>query len=496
MESPAGKLISGSLLYALGDLLTVAVSGLLLLPLYLRYMTPAEYGTYAIVIALSNIASIVMALGTMTAFGRFYFSYRSQKREFEYLGSLWSFQLLLALGLTVLAATAGRPLWLLMSRDIPFEPYAFFVLVIAGLGFSSGVYLMWLRVQERPGRYVLVQLLGTGSFLLLVLVLLPGLNLGAVGTVSAATGAAVLMALLSLALLGSRVTWRPRLPYLKESLQFGGWTVVGAVAYFLLNKAQLFFLQHYQDLAAVGVFNLGQQLAGLLTMVGLAFGKAWQPVVFACPTRDQAARVIRQAARYMVAAMLYLAVGLSVLSTDLLHWLARPDYYGAGVIIRLAAIGSFLFVLTQLTGPALLYEKRADLAQAVPVLSAGVTLLLNWLWIPAYGMIGAAAALLVSFLMLAGVSLLLAQRVLPVAYDWAVLGKILVTGIALLALEWVLAGDRVSIWATLLRVGVLAAYPILLFATGVLNRGDFAALRLIGAKWAARLPTASPKALE
>jgi len=466
------RLLSSTALYATGDFLTTALSGFIFIPLYLHYMTPADYGLYGTVLVMINVVGVLMSLGFSSAFARYFFIYRQSGREYAYLGTIWLFQLLVALALAVVVLLWGEPLWRAITPDIPFRPYVWFVAVGGFLSFSSYVYPLWLRVKERPVAFVALDVGGSVFYLVLLVLLLILFREGARGVLAATVGSTALLALLALLLLGRKARWSLDLSLVRPSLAFGGWMVFGAFGYFVLNKSQMFFLQRYSDLASVGVYNLGQQIGGMLALIAVSFGKAWQPVVYSSRTDDEAAASIARISKSFVAGMLYLMLGIALLSNEILHVLAKPGFYGAGVIIRLVTVASFIYVLGTLNDAVLLYQKRALLDQLPMLVAMGLNVALNIVLIPPFQMVGAAIAMLISFAVKTLVGFFLAQWHLRVAYPWKALCKM--TGIAaiMLAGEWLLVPEGVGWLATTVRVGLLVLFVPVLLLTGAFTKAE------------------------
>jgi O-antigen/teichoic acid export membrane protein len=471
------KLLSSTAIYTAGDFLTAAVSGFLLIPLYVHFMTPADYGLYSTVTVMSNMLGVFMGLGLSSAFARYFFIHREHAQEYAYLGSVWLFQTFFAGAVAAALALWGQPLWAAISPGIPFRPYCWYVLAGGALGFSALLLSLWLRVQERPAAFVAVQLAGTVVLIALIGLFVVMMHKGADGALIAAIGSSGFLAAMSLISLGRRVTWAITPEYVGPSLAFGGWMVIGTLSFFLLTKAQLFFLQRYSEMASVGVFNLGSQLGGILILFSNSFGKAWQPFVYSATTPERAAAAIAQASKPFVAVMLYGSLGIALLSNEILFVVAKPAYFGAAAIIRVVAIASFIYVLGHLTSTALLYMKQAGLVQVAVLVPAALNVLLNAALVPSFGMLGAALAMLVAVLAMTLLGFVLSQRVLRVQYEWKALYKIVGVGAAILTTEWLLLPQAVGAVATTLRVAMLVAGPLLL-----LPLGAFSAAEIRGAK--------------
>src|SRR5436309_6559166 len=92
------KLSKQTLIFGLGDAVS-RVAALLLLPLYTRLLTTAEYGKLAIVTLISTVLLLILELGQRTAFFRFYFKYEDSAARRRLTGTLLIFLLVEAAGI-------------------------------------------------------------------------------------------------------------------------------------------------------------------------------------------------------------------------------------------------------------------------------------------------------------------------------------------------------------------------------------------------------------
>ena len=74
------KLVVNGLLFALGNVGTTIV-GILLLPILTAYLSPDEYGTVDLILALTNILLPFVSLGLGFSIVRFTIEYKSKQRD-------------------------------------------------------------------------------------------------------------------------------------------------------------------------------------------------------------------------------------------------------------------------------------------------------------------------------------------------------------------------------------------------------------------------------
>jgi len=232
MPFKKSKLISAITVYTIGDILSIGVSGFLLIPIYLRFMTPDEYGLFSIITTTTTMLGVIMSLGFHSAVGRYYFDYQTTDKQYEFLSSIWLFQLMFAVILGIILLIWGKPLWSWLMPGIPEYPYFGMVLAIATCAFSSGIYSIWLRVQEKPYGFVVLQMFSTFSILVLMMVLLIWNRGGALGAVIAFLVSNLTIACLTFFMLGKRCKLVFDFKYIKDSLMFGVWMMVGTLGFF------------------------------------------------------------------------------------------------------------------------------------------------------------------------------------------------------------------------------------------------------------------------
>lgn len=466
------KVITSSAIYTLGDFLTLGVSGFLLIPIYVRFMTPNEYGVFGTVNTMMAMLGVVMMMGFHSAVGRFYFIYKKTGEEGIYLGNLWLFQAISSILLAILLVLWGRPLWHLIAPNVPPEPYLWIVIGGALLSFGSGIYSIWLRVLEKPLVFVAVQLFNTSVIVALIVVFVVFKNGGVLGALIAGLGASLAMTLVSVFMLIKSIEWRFDRRYVKESLAFGGWMMFGTLGSFVLNRVQLFVLQHYANLDLVGILNLGLQLSGVITLISVSFGKAWQPFIYSFSTKELVSSSIARTSKYFVAVMMFPTLVLALLPNEIIEILARPSYNATVPVLHLLSIATFLSTLCLLPSTVLLYEKRADLAQLAMFASAIMNLILNLILVPRLQLTGSVYSMLISALILVFLNFFFAQKTLWVNYRWNEFVRILLLAIILMVINSVVSPSFTKPFTTFFRIGLLICYPFGLIVVGVIEKGE------------------------
>ena len=409
------KLLSTTVLYGIADVIVMAVGGFLLLPLYTRTLSQAEFGTYVIVRANTEIFSYLLYFGLPSAVARVYFDYKKAGQQTEYLSSVLLF-FGLNLGLCgALLALWGSQLWALLSPGTAVYPYMLYSFAIAAVGFFSALGGLWLRLDGRAKAFAALQVAMSVVLAGFAVLNLLVFGLGLQGLLLALLGSSACSALVLPWLLGRGFRLRLHWAHIQATTRYAGPIFVGYIAYFLLNRISTLVLQRHVEVDQIAVFGLAQQLALMLTVAATAFGKAQQPAVFAADA-NTANEVLARSGALLRGLMLGVTGVLLLGASDLFRLMAPKSYSSGFEILLILLVANFAYSYSLVSDTALLYHRRPKSSVAVLFVGALLSVALNLWLVPTYHLIGAALSIAVTFVVMALLSHWLAWRITGQSY--------------------------------------------------------------------------------
>ncbi|MFN0241782.1 MAG: oligosaccharide flippase family protein [Planctomycetota bacterium] len=180
-------------------------------------------------------------------------------------------------------------------------------------------------------------------------------------------------------------------PLLREGLSFGLRTLPASLAMFLLFRSDLFLVRAYRSLAEVGVYSLATSLAIVFQLAARSVERAFAPRVMA---RDAAAAsaLTPRVTRAFVLVMTPLALLAGALGFALIPLVFGDAFRAAALVFALFLPGMVIGNIGVLINGDLLSRgfPLAGSTSAIACLAVNVTL--NVLWIPRFGLVGAACA--------------------------------------------------------------------------------------------------------
>lgn len=412
------ELSKGLAIYGSGDV-AVQILNFLLLPLYVVYLSKADYGVIALLAAVEAPAKLFFRWGIDGAFMRYWYDCEDEAAR-QRLASTLFFFLLGVNGILLVASLAAAPS--LSERLLESPGYTLALQLVLLNTFAIGFTFIpfhVLRMQNRAAQFTGLTLARSVSTLLLRLALIVGLGYGVMGIVLAdVLVTAVLMVVL--------IRWfapliRPvfSVDVLRASLKFGLPRVPHGFALQIMSVADRVILQWFTTLDVVGVYAMGVSF-GLVPKIALgAFESAWAPFYYATAREADAKRVFTTVTTYGITVLALMTAGLSAIAADLLHVMTGGRFVDAAPVVVWTSIGVFFYGVYLLTSIGLNITTNTKYYPVSTAVGAAVNVGLNFLLIPAYGMLGAAWANGASYAVQSGIAYHFSQRFYPIDYEKA-----------------------------------------------------------------------------
>lgn len=433
------RISKNSFWFALGTILTQAM-GFFLLPLYTRYLTPADYGIISIAVVITSILTILCIFGMRGAISRFYYDYNHDKTELrEYISTICITVFSVSFGLTILLYLFGDCIFSMLIPEIPFHPYLTIVLWTTLLSIPLNFAFILLQVRERSITYSLINvvkfLLMTAAIIIFVVLF----REGALGSLKGQLIVTAVFCFVGLALLKKDIGLSFNPKKLHDSLAYGLPMIPHELAGWTSSLIDRIFLAGYTSLATVGLYSLGYWFGSILSFIAISINFAWVPFFFSTAKEKgikESGPIFARLTSYYIVFLLFMALCITFFSENVILLMTTPEYYGATTVVPYIVLvfvfnGMYYMVVNQL-----FFLKKTGFVSFSTLTAAILNIGLNVFLIPRYDMIGAAIAAIISYAYTFVLVYYFSQKHFPISYDYIRIGKTfaLALGIFLIAL--------------------------------------------------------------
>ena len=239
---------------------------------------------------------------------------------------------------------------------------------------------------------------------------------------------------------------------------------------FVLHFSDRFFLNAYGTLEEVGLYSLSYKIAIVIPFfVTGPFSSIWLPKALEIEKREGlgAIPILSAIQRHYNLLLICIAFGMSLFAWDAIRIGTGPAFHAAYAPIPLLAAAMVFFGYRQIAQIGVIIKDRPGLVARSTAVAAATVLLLNWLLIPRFGAMGAAAATLGGFGTEFFIMRWFSMRAYPLRIEVGALA--LAIGVAMWALTRAVLPDHASIPLSLAinAIGYLAFVAALLVSGAI-----------------------------
>jgi O-antigen/teichoic acid export membrane protein len=455
--------------------------GIVVAGIYPILLSKEEYGRLDVIFSLISLLTVVFCLGLDSALSRYYYEQEDPVQRRHLVSTVFCTALGFALPAITIMLVVSKPLSLWLYGEPRYVLY--FRLMLCGMPFAicHFVAMTVLRLQHRIKTFnvlmvtnlVVAAASGISSILLF--------HLGTAGVLVGFITGYVVTSLASMWLVRHEITSAPAGGQLEKLLDIGLPLVISSVAMWLIGYVNRPILVHRVHAEDIGLYAIASGAAGMIALLFASFQNAWQPFAFSIMGRVGAEKVYGQALTLFTAIGAFIAVCAGVFSPFgllILNAYTHKNWSGAAPMIGPLVMGAVFSTMYFVVQTGAYIARRTNVIAVTMGIAAFINILLNFIFIPYLGILGASFATALGHLAaLIGVYVV-AQRLTPIPYRP---GKLTVT--ILSASAAIAAASFIHEEALLQRlfakVAILLAFCSILWASRIVTSSDLLFFRNI-----------------
>lgn len=468
-----------SLIYVVGPAITRAV-GFFMIPVYTRFITPTNYGAMEIIEILSAILLLTISAGASDSLSRFYYNETDTDRRNEVVSTT-------IIGFAVISIPLVAVFWFssnVLSNIVLVDDKYSYILKIAFIttwfGMLCDVGYAYLRMVYKSKLFVAMTTLQLILALSLNIFFVVFLRLDILGIFYSTMISQAIIGFIHVNQILRQVGTRVSKPLLIEICKYGMPLVPSRIGLNLGFASNRFFLRWlgYADpavaLAQIGLFSLGHKFGVVVyQFVSAPLNSFWAPrrMELLFDGNQEAATTIARVCTYATFCSIYAGLLLTATIASLIEIMADPRYHGAHTVVPFVVLSYIAMGLESHFITGILYSKQTKLTTYITLLSIVVIVVWNIIFIPRYGLLGAASSMLAGFIPRLLLVYFCSQRLFPIPFEVRRLATMLAVAIVLYFFSQMVSLH--SPYATLaVRGAITATFPLFLFIIDFFHQGE------------------------
>ena len=370
-----------------------AVVWLMLVPVTTYYLSPVDFGIFALINAVGVPVKAIAATGARWVLGGNYYKSTDCERRIMLFNVLAS-ELVLRTTLIIVTALFAGPLLHAMVSDVRDEYLTYLYLTLgaawAGSLWSAISFLMTL--QSRSHSFALYSSL---QVIVNALTTLAGLTIFELGVEALFLGAlisAVVSMVLEVFYVRRHVSAQMSGRWIREIVRTGLRATPGAMAEMMAGITEKVLIQRWVGMSALGVYSHSQQYLSIFKMFNVALNNVLTPVSLRIYAKCGDAAVQERMLTYWYAMLSVGGVGVAMFTDNAIEFLTHGKFTASAPLVRVWYLSVFSLSYGIPYANFLMARKHSRIlmyTQLVPtVLGIGITAVATYF----YGVGGAAWA--------------------------------------------------------------------------------------------------------
>lgn len=455
--------VRDTLAYSLSNIAPKVV-GIVLLPLFTAKLTLGEFGNLDLLDVTLAILAEVFILGQATSIILFNNSGEYKTKKESTLFTITAFVLMIC-ALFVLIAEAFTSAFpsLFVNTQIQ-ASYIRLIAYIVLLRVLNNLFFAKVRADEQSVYYAIVSIIKVLLMTGLTLYLVGWQNRGIAGVLYAYAMAEFFTIMILMVKIIPQMKIKFDTQILKAALRFGMPLVFAAAGFLLLNLSDRYIIKFLLGSETLAPYSLAYRVAGVLNMfLILPFTLGLMPVAYKYFGSQNDKRFFTKLMTYSSFFFIWGFVFLSLFSKEIIHLFAeKPEYYGAYIIVPVILL-SYVFSGMRLTASlGMLLTKNTKHIAWITLTAASLNIILNFIFIPLFGIIAAAINTLAAFVVFYLLTQIFSDKYFKIPFENYKLILMIIVGSILAGVIYILPAMNI-LFEIIIKLTLVALFPIILF---------------------------------
>lgn len=419
------------MIYTLGTVLTRGI-GILLLPIYTRYLTPGEYGVIDLFMIVASLVNLTIALEISQAIVRYYHDASTDTEKAQYTSTAFWFTLGVYCIYFCVSIFFADTLTLYLLEDV--TKTGIFILATAAIATNGIFYFAQNQLKWRiePKASIIASLLNVGITAGIAVYLLIYQNMKIESIFIGQIFGNIMGTLIAIYYARSNYQFMFNRTKLKMMLSFSTPLVFSSVAVFIALYIDRIAIKQLLGFEELGIYGVAYRFASIASLIMVGFQSSLSPLIYKHYQEAETPQNIVKLFHGFMIFSLALVSGAILFSYEAIVVFTTEQFYSASHLIAplvLIVLLSNMYIFA----PGIGIAKKTKIIASITIFSAIVNTVLNYTLIPMIGVYGAVLATFISALIAFIAYIKLSDPYYPIPYEWM---KIILVSTAVILISY------------------------------------------------------------
>lgn len=382
--------------YMLGEVFQRGVT-FLTIPIFTNLMAPNDYGSLSVYMSLISMLTVLLGLNFHVPIRRKYYE-KTNKKEFNiFVNSIINYvvlNILLIIGFTFILKK-----YILIAFNLDIK-LLLFGITSSIFSISIQYYLEFLQASKQSLKFVKISVSKTTLQIMIAIILMMNMKKDLYyGRIYGLIIINIIYTIYSLCKIYTFGNFRIRKKDIKYSLLIGVPLIPHAVSHLILGQSDRLILNQIKGSYEVGIYSFAYNLGMIITVINVSLSRVYEPFFYK-NYQEKNLKIIKKVSKKFLKINCFIAIGIILFSKEVIKIIAPLSYLKAIEIIPIIILSYvLLFVYMFYINYAHFYKKTIYIS-IFTFISAGINIVLNYMFIPKFGYIAAAGSTLICYFLL------------------------------------------------------------------------------------------------
>jgi O-antigen/teichoic acid export membrane protein len=411
-----GKFAKPFIIYGIGTAL-VRFTSLLLIPLYTRVFSPAEYGVYDIITSLVTLLYIFGMMQLESGLARFYYEKKDPNDRVSLINTLFTTVFSLSSIISLIVVVFSNSIsYLLFTTDEYSSSILYCALTIPAFNIYSYLTVL-VRFEEKALLFIIISIVQLLIMISLSILLVVVLKIGLAGVFIGILAGFAVASLILILHYRKVINLEFNKYIIKELISFSLPQVPATIISWTNNYANRFVIASYLTLSENGLYSAAVKLGSVFLLIDTAIRMAWPPF-FWKHFHETNHREIFQKVFSRILLGVFVCFWLYVLFAKEVFQLVTPvSFWSAGALLGVIGISNVLFMITNVVGmgPDIAKKTHFNIYFSLMALITNFSSL--YFLLPIFGLLAVTLSLLISNVVLLAAFWIFSEQVYYIGYS-------------------------------------------------------------------------------
>lgn len=441
----------------------VKASGIILIPIYTKYFTVAEFGRLGLILAVISILVQIVVMGQSQSLLRFINQINYQKKRKSIFFTITIFVVLINILFVIIGETLSPFFAQLFGSIDDYNLSLKIAVFIVAFSIINNIFQSKLRADENSIFFTVLNIIKLVFLIIFTVYLVAFIKNGINGVLYAQLISEILGFIIVLPMMIREMELKFEKKILKESLKFGIPLIFAGLSMTLLNISDRFIIKFLDNESSLGLYELGYRIAGILNMfLVIPMNLTFVPIAYKMYKQPNDKEYFSKIMTYFTFIIVWGALLLSIFSKEILLIFSKSNEFLPAYSIVPFILYSYVFLgMSIISSVGIFLEGKTLYSAIITVVATILNIGLNFILIPKVGIMGAAISTVLSFSLLFALNLIFSNYFYRIIYEYKKLLTLFILSLILLIATYFLPSSY--FWIDLIiKVIFVMIFPFIL----------------------------------